>query len=387
LQAFFALALAVGQSKAMEQAPMPPGDPNMAALMWQMSMQNPMPPGVPPMWPPAPMVSPWLNVRVDGLKFEYQLTEDDVRKVFARYGEVVAVRMDREGTTSQVQFAQPHQAMAAQHDLDRKQLAGMAGAFLTVEFAPGGGYTPGMPPPLDPMAQMAAASAFMNPMMGAGFPMAPLPGAGAPASPSGGGPKKYTCKLEVGIENEGEFRVGSRVIQIARQIWQDQKFQEAGGKTRLRGKGIGGPHEGDEPLALCISCREQGAFDKAVTYAENQLQKVHNDYKKHCQELGKPVPELSVKISKKGTTGSGPATAGSVSGSVSKGERPPGAPTDEEIEALIEQRNDARKSANFKKADEVRDMLKAKGVVLMDEKGAKGTFKGNEVTKWRFWRP
>ena len=87
--------------------------------------------------------------------------------------------MDREGTTSQascrlaqtpalwrsvqVQFAQPHQAMAAQHDLDKKQLQGpespdlsfesllerseslvcsslislpgMSGAFLTVEFA------------------------------------------------------------------------------------------------------------------------------------------------------------------------------------------------------------------------------------------------------------
>ena len=47
----------------------------------------------------------------------------------------------------------------------------------------------------------------------------------------------------------------------------------------------------------------------------------------------------------------------------------------------------ARKAANFKRADEVRDYLKQRGVVLMDEKGAKGNFKGNEVTKWRFWRP
>ena len=27
---------------------------------------------------------------------------------------------------------------------------------------------------------------------------------------------------------------------------QDPKVQEHGGKTRLRGKGIGGPHEGDD---------------------------------------------------------------------------------------------------------------------------------------------
>merc|ERR1719437_194869 len=96
-----------------------------------------------------------------------------------------------------------------------------------------------------------------------GYPVPPLPGQGVPSTP-GGRPKKYTCKLEVGIENEGEFRVGSRVIQIARAIWQEARFQEHGGKTRLRGKGIGGQHEAEEPLALCISCCDQIAFDKAA---------------------------------------------------------------------------------------------------------------------------
>merc|ERR1719454_2713240 len=129
------------------------------------------------------------------------------------------------------------------------------------------------------------------------YPMAPPP----PSSPGGaGGSKKYTCKLEVGIENEGEFRVGSRVIQIARQIWQDAQFQTNGGKTRLRGKGVGGPHEADEPLALCISCKDQGSFEKAVQYAENQLQKVHAEYKAFCQSKGMPIPDdLVVKVSKK----------------------------------------------------------------------------------------
>merc|ERR1719207_230680 len=101
-----------------------------------------------PPWPPN-ITSPMLNVRVEGLKFEYQLTEDDVRKVFARYGEVFHVTVDREGTSATVQFSQPQQAISAQHDLDRKQLAGMAGAYLRVEFPPS-------PPMLDPaIAQMA----------------------------------------------------------------------------------------------------------------------------------------------------------------------------------------------------------------------------------------
>lgn len=329
-----------------------------------------------------------LSVKVDGLKFEYQLTEDDVRKVFARYGEVQYVNVDKDGTQSQVQFQHSHQAVAAQHDLDRKQLAGMSGAFLRVDFAGQQSLDPAL---VNQMAQMAAA-AVQNPF--APSPMMPQAAAGgypmgAPGSPqSPARPKKYTCKVEVGIDNEGDFRVGSRVIQIARQIWQDQTFQEQQGKTRLRGRGIGGPHEADEPLALCISCRDQGAFDKAVAYAEGQLLKVHADYKAYCQQKNKPIPELEVKVTKKGSNFFGPGDAALTSSAdLPRGERPSNAPTDEEIEKLIEERNEARKSSNFKRADEVRDLLKSVGVVLMDEKNAKGNCKGNEVTTWRFWRP
>ncbi|CAK0839670.1 unnamed protein product [Prorocentrum cordatum] len=384
----------------------PMGDPtqhsNMAALMWQMQMagglagggaQNPMMPPMP--WPPVmPPLSPLLHVRVDGLTFEYQLTEDDVRKVFSRYGDVVQVHVDAEGTTAQVQLGQPHQAVAAKHDLDKKDLAGMSGAFLRVDFVGQGPYDSMLNQMANPYGMPA-----IPPMPGMGGTMPGFSGmppmqAGASPASAAGRPKKYTCKLEVGIENEGEFRVGSRVIQIARAIWQEARFQEHGGKTRLRGKGIGGQHEADEPLALCISCCDQTAFDKAVQYAEAQLQKVHNDYRSHCAEKGRPVPELSVKVSKRGSTffnggGGGGQTAPSLESSadIARGERPPGAPTDEEIERLIEERNEARKVANFKKADEVRATLKNLGVVLMDEKGAKGNFNGNEVTKWRFWKP
>lgn len=400
-----------GGDPASAQAPMGFGDPaqaaaaqgNLAAMMWQMQMAGPQNPGMMmPGWPnPMAMVqppSPILNVRVEGLKFEYQLTEDDVRKVFSRYGEVFHVTVDREGTSATVQFTQPHHAIAAQHDLDRKQLAGMSGAYLRVEFPPSPASM------LDPaLAQMAAASAVQNyaagqpGMLGSmpGYPGLNVPpnmgGQGPPMSPSMGGqaPKKYTCKLEVGIENEGEFRVGSRVIQIARQIWQDAQFQTHGGKTRLRGKGVGGPHEADEPLALCISCRDQASFEKAVQYAEGQLQKVHGEYKAFCQQKGIPIPDnLQVKVSKKGGGFSDSRNMGTMSGQdPPRGERPANAPSDEEIERCIEERNEARKAANFKKSDEVREYLRQRGVVLMDDKGAKGNLQGAEVTKWRFWRP
>jgi cysteinyl-tRNA synthetase len=60
-------------------------------------------------------------------------------------------------------------------------------------------------------------------------------------------------------------------------------------------------------------------------------------------------------------------------------------PSEYEIEQLIEQRNQARKVNNFQLADQIRDGLKARGVVLMDEKGVKGDFSGQEVTGWRYW--
>lgn len=386
----------MGQMQAMSLSD--PAQGNLAAMMWQMQMASPQNPAM-MMPPPAMMMPPWqapvLNVRVEGLKFEYQLTDDDVRKVFSRYGEVTTVNVDREGTSATVQFDQPHHAMAAQHDLDRKQLAGMQGAYLRVDY-------PNSMVDANPFAQaaaqaMASAAQFPSspPMLNSvpGYPSMPGNLQGAPGSPTSaqGRPKKYTCKLEVGIENEGEFRVGSRVIQIARQIWQDPRFQEYGGKTRLRGKGVGGPHEADEPLALCISCKDQASFEKAMAYAESQLQKVYAEYKEFCQTKGLPSPELQVKVSKKGggVGGfTGPTSAPLPPGvDPPRGERPPNAPTDEEIERYIEERNEARKASNFKKSDEIRDYLRQRGVVLMDDKGAKGNLHGKEVTKWRFWRP
>ena len=39
---------------------------------------------------------------------------------------------------------------------------------------------------------------------------------------------------------------------------------------------------------------------------------------------------------------------------------------DEEIEKLIEERQQARKEKNFARADEIRDLLKAQGITLKD---------------------
>ena len=47
---------------------------------------------------------------------------------------------------------------------------------------------------------------------------------------------------------------------------------------------------------------------------------------------------------------------------------------DEEIEALIKERTEARKSKNFVRADEIREILTSKGIVLEDTR---------EGVKWK----
>eukprot|EP00913_Durusdinium_trenchii_P030981 g29017.t1 len=56
----------------------------------------------------------------------------------------------------------------------------------------------------------------------------------------------------------------------------------------------------------------------------------------------------------------------------------------QEIEKLIDERNEARRANNFPEADRIRQLLHSRGVALMDEPGGRG--KGAEVTTWRYWR-
>lgn len=359
--------------------------------------------------PTSQINSPPLTVRVEGLSFQYQFTEDDVRKVFSRYGDVQNVQVGTDGASATVTFANFANGMAAWSDLNGKQLAGINGAYLRVDCpALSQPHHDGMWGPMSAFRQGSGQQNYTLPSYQKYSQNESSP------NYSGGQPKnKFTCRLEVGIENEKEFRVGSKVIQVARKIWQElPAFQENGGKTRLRGKGVGGPHESEEALALCISCRDPTCFEQAVQFAETQLKKIHQEFREMCQEKGYPVPELkdvrAVSDHPHAGSGGGPSRDASLNlhdGSFdmfnplevqapkeshampNRGKRPDGAPNENDIDGMIEERNEARKAANYKRADEIREFLKVKGVVLMDDKGARGNKKGAQVTKWRYWNP
>jgi len=297
----------------------PPPNACMPAMMPGFMPVLQVPVGCPVAPPPAAAAAPsqatthQLCVRVEGLTFDYQLTDDDVLKVFSRYGEVSHVLVNADGTSAVVRFEQPQKAIQAQRDLDGKELVGMSGALLRVsvevvllhsvptlpvqQHHPGG-YAP-CPPMAPPMpcntGHQVVGPAVAITQEGTSAALLAAPAAARP----GGKRKKHICKIEIGIENDNEFRVASRVINIARQIWRDPSFQEFDGKTRLRGKGVGGPYEADEPLALIVSCKNEAGFDLAIAKAEQGLQKLHQEYRLWREQRGLEALELEVKVYKR----------------------------------------------------------------------------------------
>merc|ERR1740123_442796 len=151
-----------------------------------------MPPA--PCTPPAPSV-PVIAVSVDGMKFQYQLTEDDLQKVFSRYGPVKSIHVEEACTSAQITFQEFHHAQAAMTDLNGKVLNGLEGTLRLVWASSLSGATPALPPPYSmtpPYSMMptdACAATGAAAVVGAGPSTIPQPGIdwnsfGASAAPA-----------------------------------------------------------------------------------------------------------------------------------------------------------------------------------------------------------
>ncbi len=128
---------------------------------------------------------------------------------------------------------------------------------------------------------------------------------------------KFTCKYEILISNDKEFQISRRLIgskgcNMKKIIDECKlKLEENGIKTnnineivklRLRGKGSGykeGPQnkESNESLHLCISSKNQEGLIIAIELVDNLINKIYEDYKKHCIKKGiNFLPKLANKI-------------------------------------------------------------------------------------------
>jgi len=282
--------------------------------------------------------------------------------------------------------------------------------------------------------------------------------------------RKYTCRFDIGIENDKEFQVARRIIGT-KGANMKRIVKQSDAKLRLRGRGSGflegaQRQESSEPLHLCISCKDPQGYGTAVEQVEILLRQVYLDYQDFCRQRGRPVVDVRVQkrehpllLTSGGSTRRNRANSGlsdmsptsgnpfggfggSPSGTWSQAGTPwhrsasmgldtplaaatPGTSTNalggsldpfslmgvteamagldmsswssdkkgagekdppppEEIEQLINERNEARRGNNFAEADRIRLELRQRGIALMDEPGGRG--KGSEVTTWRYWR-
>ena len=370
-----------------------------------------------------------VHVCVEGVPFQYQLTDDDLIKVFSRYGCVSNISILDEGASAIVQFTLPSDAARATGALDGKVLNGVHGALRVTLF-------PGVPS--GPQSSSAPPQYEYKPTEDLNTRLA----------------KKFTCRFDIPQDIDKDFHISKRIIGQKgvnmKKIVSSLPSADAA-KLRLRGRGSGfleGPakQESNEPLHLCVSCRDADTYSTVIREVTNLLEDVYAQYGHWCSERGfqHPLPRVAPRNhpdshsgysqqysqtssypapvslyppswsngqgnsqyasaptcyrSEYGQTPSPqslsthpgisavntpPELASPSSGGVTGAPRSGKCPLDiQTIERLIEERNEARRICNFKEADRIRDFLRSFGVGLMDEPGARG--RGTDVTTWRF---
>merc|ERR1719210_2429241 len=256
------------------------------------------------MTPYAPSLSmePAVNVSVEGMKFQYQLTEDDLQKVFSRYGSVRSIRVDEAGSSAVIIFNSFPDAQAAMNDLNGKVLNGLEGMLrITWMGSPTVPPYPSMPFPGwgFPMGGSPAWPAS-PPGPPTSSPSNPTTDANNDRSPHTKGVRKYTCRFLIGIENDKEFQVARRIIG-AKGSNMKRVVKATDAKLRLRGMGSGyfegaGQKESAEPLQLCVSCVNVDGYKSAVKQVEDLLKRVYEEYKQFCQEFSRPAPDLQIQL-------------------------------------------------------------------------------------------
>lgn len=262
-------------------------------------------------------VQPVIAVSVSGMKFQYQLTEDDLRKVFDRYGTVRHVSIDDAGSSARLTLQSTLECSMAINDLHGKPLNGLEGT-LCVTWGPSvaSSLPAQFPRPAFPgMTFHGAYPVNHTPALHVAS-LSQTPGAQtSSASPAVVGSKekvrKYTCKFDIQIVSCKEFNVGRRIIGRGGQNMQ-RIVKQTGVKLRLRGQGSGyleppDNKEAPEPMHLSLSStnlrvasagnqtNNYNGYSKAKSMVEQLLRDIYDDYRKFCHEKSRPVPQLEVQ--------------------------------------------------------------------------------------------
>lgn len=105
----------------------------------------------------------------------------------------------------------------------------------------------------------------------------PAPRPGYPGSPKG---LPFFRKIEVGIEDDMEFRVVQRLIGPRGKYMQDITERCRGAKVWIIGKGSRSREDSVGPLMICVGATSQVEFETAVGHINDLLSWVHKEHRR-----------------------------------------------------------------------------------------------------------
>jgi hypothetical protein len=226
-----------------------------------------------------------LLISIEGVDFDYQFTKDDLGTVFQRYGRLTGVdTLSPQFAFGRVWFENHRDAEAAIADLDNKILNGIHGRLRVV-------WDPLSIQKMSDIKRLGGTFDMDDQSSTNRGPRGGLPPSAGTVTPSG--VRKYTCRFDIGIDNDKDFQVARRIIG-SKGCNMKKIVDVSGAKLRLRGRGSGyleGPsrEESPEPLHLCVSCTSLDGYNAAVNAVTEILEGVYQEYRNfHANRRVKP---------------------------------------------------------------------------------------------------
>jgi hypothetical protein len=107
---------------------------------------------------------------------------------------------------------------------------------------------------------------------------------------------RFTCRFDVGIEEDSDFRVVRRLIGNEAANMKAMVKKAGGSKIRIHGKGASkdGSNASDEPLHIVVGATSTGRLERAAGMVNDLISSVHAEYEAHCNDIGLQTPILKI---------------------------------------------------------------------------------------------
>jgi hypothetical protein len=107
---------------------------------------------------------------------------------------------------------------------------------------------------------------------------------------------RFTCRFDVGIEEDSDFRVVRRLLGSEAENMKTIVKKAGRSKIRIHGKGASKDclNASDEPLHVVVGATSTGRLERAATMVSDLLSRVHAEYEAYCSDTGLQKPSLKI---------------------------------------------------------------------------------------------